>query len=86
MAMCQAKEEMTAADPVLFWFFLVVGPLQMGTPAHADFHQAETRQTCWMEHARELAGKDDAWLRTHLVTPCAPHPAVQTPPDADASR
>ena len=76
---------MTAADPLL-WFFFVVGPMQPGLLAPATLHPFDTRQDCWMAHARELAGKDDAWLLAHLVTPCAPHPAVQTPSDADAPR
>jgi len=64
----------------LFWFFLVVGPLAPGEIAPGRFAQFETRQACWTAHAQMLGDKDALWLRTHLVTPCGPHPAVVVPP------
>ena len=64
----------------LFWFFLVVGPLAPGEIAPGRLAQFETRQACWTAHAQTLGDKDALWLRTHLVTPCGPHPAVVVPP------
>ena len=66
---------------VLFWFFLVIGPMQPGTLAPGDFRPFDTRQACWEAHARLLAGKDADWLTHHLVTSCSPHPAVLVPKD-----
>ena len=64
----------------LFWFFLVVGPLEPGKMAEGKFAQFETRQECWMAHATVLGDKDEDWLKRHLVTPCGSHPAVVVPP------
>jgi len=64
---------------VLFWFFLVIGPLKPGTMAPGNLHPFDTRQACWAAHAQVLAGKDASWLTDHLVTPCGPHPAVIRP-------